>query len=361
MTTAPRTLTTPHLEAQTFAIRRTCRASHAHALADLADDAAGGHPSQRATITRTTGGTYQLYYQPTAVARYLRVTAIVAQRTSSYTPGDAATIDLSVRDTAGAAVTSSSTAIPYGLKADVGHRPASVGLYWTVSGAGELTWWLDVDQLVTAGLDAALLWRITVVLTCGASVAVELVHLEEAPRMLVDTAEAWGQIPTDYQPRGIIQSGPSGLQRIGTTARVARVEGIRTYHALAVPESAPWTITSTSMAAWPGDTESAGVARKWVTRARKIRGTVSECRARYVIRYRNAGMAGADKATVRLYTGAATASYDLDLTDLSGSWVTSSPKTVYLPVSGDTTLCWEGKVTAGSCEIVARPVWDYPE
>lgn len=360
MTTAPRTLTTPALEAQTFAIRRTARASHPHALADLANDAAGGHPAQRATITRTTGGTFQLFYQPTTVARFLRVTAVVAQNGSSYTAGHAATLDLSVRDGT-STVASSDASIPYGLKADVGHRPAAVGLFWTVSGANELTWWLDVDELVAAGLDASLLWRLTVVVACDATVAVELVQVEEAPRMLVDTAEAWGQIPTDYQPRGLIQDGANGLQRIGTTARVARVEGIRTYHALVVPESAPWTITSTSFAAWPGDTESAGVARKWIVRARKIRGTASECRARYVIRYRTAGMAGADKATVRLHTGSAGTPYDLDLTDLTGAWTTSSAKTVYLPVSGDTTLYWEAKVTAGSCEIVARPVYDYPE
>lgn len=360
MSTQPRSLTTPSLEAQTFAVRRTCRASHPHALADLANDAAGGHPAQRATITRTTGGTFQLFYQPTTVARFLRMTATVAQNGSSYTAGHAATFDLSVSDGT-TSVASSDASIPYGLKADVGHRPAAVGLFWTVSGANELTWWLDVDELVGAGLDASLLWRLQVVIACGATVAVELLQLEEAPRMLVDTAESWGQIPTDYQPRSIIQSGASGLPRIGTTARVARVEGLRTYHALVVPQSAPWTITSTSFAAMPGDTESAGVARKWIVRARKIRGTVSECRARYVIRYRNLSMSGADKATVRLYTGAATASYDLDLTDLSGAWVTSSTRTIYLPVSGDATLYWEAKVTAGTCEIVARPVWDYPE
>lgn len=360
MTTAARSLTTPTLEAQTFAVRRTCRASHPATLAELANDAASGHPGQRATITRTVGGTYQLFYQPTSAVRFLRLSATVAQSGASYTAGDAATFELSITDGT-TTVASSDPEIPAGLDGSVGYRPAGVGLFWTVSGAGAITWWLDVDELVAAGLSASALWRLRVVITCGATVAVELLQLEEAPRMLVDTAEAWGQIPTDYQPRAIIQSGASGLQRIGTTARVARVEGLRTYHALVVPEAAPWTITSTSFAAWPGDTESAGVARKWIVRARKIRGTVSECRARYVIRYRNTGMSGADKATVRLYTGAATAYYDLDLTDLSGSWVTSSPKTVYLPVSGDTTLYWEAMVTAGTCEIVARPVWDYPE
>jgi hypothetical protein len=360
VTTAPRSLTTPALEAQTFAVRRTCRASHPHALADLANDAAGGHPAQRATITRTTGGTFHLFYQPTTVARFLRVTAVVAQNGSSYTAGHAATLDVSVTDGT-TTVASSDASIPYGLKADVGHRPAAVGLFWTVSGANELTWWLDVDELVTAGLDASLLWRLRVVIACDATVAVELVQLEEAPRMLVDTAESWGQIPTDYQPRSLIQSGSSGLTRIGTTARVARVEGIRTYHALVVPESAPWTITSTSFAAWPGDTESAGVARKWFVRARAIRGTASECRARYVIRYRCLGMSGADKATVRLHTGGTGTPFALDLTDLTGSWVTSTEKTIYLPTSAEVQLYWEAKVTAGSCEIVARPVQDYPE
>lgn len=360
MTTDRRTLTTPHLDAQTFAVRRTCRASHPATLAELCNDAAGGHPRQRATITRTTGGTFQLFYRPTVPTRFLRVTAVVAQRSSTYTSWHGATLDLSVHDGT-TSVTSSDASIPYGLKADVSHRPASPGLFWTVSGANTLSWTLDVDQLVGAGLDDTKLWRLAVVVACDATVAVELVQIEELPRMLVDTAESFGQLPQDYQPRGIIKSGATGLQRLHATARVSRVDCLRTYHALAMPEASPWTITSTSFAAWPGDTESAGVARKFFVRARAVRGTASECRARYVIRYRCLGMSGADKATVRLHTGGTGTPFALDLTDLSGSWVTSTEKTIYLPTSAEVQLYWDGKVTAGSCEIVARPVQDYPE
>lgn len=365
MTTAPRTLTTPTLEAQTFAVRRTCRASHPATLAELVNDAAGGHPGQRATLNRTTGGTYQLFYRPTVPTRYLRLSAVVTRRDSAYTVGDGARFDLSVHDGT-TDIASSDASIPDGLKLDITHQipDAALATRWVISAANTLTWTLDVDALVAAGLDATALWRLALVIACDATVAVELVQLEELPRMLVDTAESFGQLPSDYQPRGLIQDGASGLQRIHATARVARVDCLRTYHALAMPEAAPWVLSSTSYAAWPGDVESAGVARKYRIRARKIRGTASECRARYVIRYRNLSMTAGQKATVRLYTGGTGGGgspYLLDLSDVSGAWVTSSEKTIYLPTSGEVTLYWDGKVDAGTCEIVARPVYDYPE
>ena len=99
MTTRSRILEAPRLDAETFAVRATARASHGLTLAELANDAATGHPAQRLTIGRTTGGTFHGWLQPSKDLRLLRVTTLVAWRAAgTYTAGDGVSVAIEVTD-----------------------------------------------------------------------------------------------------------------------------------------------------------------------------------------------------------------------------------------------------------------------
>lgn len=338
----------------------TTRASHAFALADLCNDAAGGHPGQRATILHTGSGTFQLFYQA-AAARYVLLRACVV-RTGIYSlVYDGVTLELSITDGT-TAIPSSDATIPEGLGADLLYQPGAGGLGSRLGSAQYLSWYLDVDALVTAGLDPSVPWRLQVIVVAGATAALESFTLEEAPRFLVGTADGYGQIPQDYLPRAPIVDGSRGLERLRTTMRAGHYLGLRTYHAMSRAEAAPIYTTSGTFAALTGDTEAGTTATKYKVRARKMRGA-ADCPVAWLVRYKIVGASPGQKGQVRLYTGGAGSPYTLDLTDVSGSWATSPVGSAALSTAASgslDTLYFAARTDGGTLSLCARTVWDNP-
>ena len=111
MTTRPRILEAPRIDPQTYAVRATARASNGLTLAELANDAAFGHPAQRLSIPRTTGGTFHGWLVPWKDLRLVRVTILSALRVAgAWSAGDGVTVALSITD--GTTTVTSAPAIP---------------------------------------------------------------------------------------------------------------------------------------------------------------------------------------------------------------------------------------------------------
>ena len=324
MTTEDRRLTTPRIEARMFAVGLTAAASHASSLAELCNDAAGGHPSQRMTLPRLDAtGVMHTYWFLTGVPRWLRVVGLFTSSTPTTTSG--VTVKLTITDDTGFAVIFSDPEIPDGLDGGVSY----VSGYSTADpsrlGAGNRqVWFLDVAALVAAGLDdTSTWWRFKWVVDVTSPGELESLTVDEVPRFAVDDAEAYGQLGTTaYRPRGLVVDGsPLGLPRLWETARVGIAAGIRTYHGMCRDESDPWLCTSTSFAAFGSDSESAGVAAVYRVRPSAFRPAI-KTPVRFVLRYKITGATGGDTATVRLTTGAGT--FDATLTDVSGGWAESA-------------------------------------
>jgi len=364
MTTAPRDLRTPRVEARTYAVRVTAAASHASTLAELANDAAGGHPSQRMTLPRV-GSTAVLhtYWLPTIVPRYLRVQSLVTA--TDVTLAGGVTIKLDITDSLGGSVVYTDPEIPEGLDGDITFRSAYSPAYPSRLGNGDRrSWLLDIDALVAAGLDiAATWWRFEWSVVAAAVAELEHLAVEEVPRFAVDDAEAFGQLgSTAYRPRTIVADGsPLGLPRLWETVRVGLVLGLRTYHCTVRPEAEAWLVTSTSFGTMGGsDQESAGVAAVYRVRPRAMRASLAT-RVRFIVRYKIVGASPGDAATVRLTTGAG--SYDATLTDASGAWADGAWTTATLAAGAEDRLTWSAKVSnaASTLHVITRIVVDYPE
>lgn len=360
MTQFPRIMPgTPRLDASTFAVGHTAQGSHGFALADLADDAATGHPSQRVTIGRTTGATFHGFYTATDVVRFARVTVVAAWRSSGtpWVAGDGVRVELSATDGT-ATVSSSSTLIPPQFRPTPDTMQPAYPAATRVSSAAAHSVLFDIGALASV-LDRTLLWRLTFVVTCDATAACEAVTLEELPRFVVDDALAAGIIPTHYQPRAIIDAGAQSFERLNVTTRWAYYNTPRTFHCGHPGETDPYVCTSTSYAPLGQDTDD-GDARVWWVRPYILRGAaVTGCRALWTVRYRITGASSGDKGYVRLTTGAG--SFVLTLADVSGSWTDAAAGTAYLStVSTKDSLSFDAKVDAGTLSLSARQVWSYP-
>lgn len=355
-------LGTPTVLAQATPSRATTRAVQPFTLVDLIDDAAEGHPGQRLTFTRSTGGTYHAFYQPTIGPKYLVCRACVLRR-GTYSPGDGVTYDLSITDGT-TTISSSSSAIPAGLKADLVQYPGAVGLGTRFGSASYPEWYLSIPALIAAGLSSSAPWRFTLVVVCGTTAASEVFTMEECPRFVADDSETIGQVPPDFLPRGQIVDGSHGTERMLTTLREAMYSSLRTYHCRAVDPSAPWSTTGGSWGCWAGDTETGTTPLKWKVPVRKMRGSASNgARALWMVRYRITGASAGQKGYVRIVTGGASSPYQIDLTNVTGSWTDSPTGSLYLSTSVTDridTLYFEAKTDGGTLELCARGVWDNP-
>lgn len=349
MTTEPRPLQiTPRLELRTTAARLTARASHAAALAALTDDAALGHHGQRSTVLRTLGGTFHGFYQP-GIARWLRVTVAVAFRGLSWS-GDGVTVALSITDGTNT-VLASDARMPEVLGGTAtlypgGTSPTRMQSLRTYAAL------VDVTQLAST-LEVTSVWRLTWVVTVGATTVCEGITAEELPRLVIDDAAPAGVLTNLALPLAPILAGPASFRRLQQSLAWAAGHVLHTYHALTPGEADPHLTTSTSWAPFGGDADDAA-ARRWTLRAWRARG--SSAAARWRVRYRLTGLSAGQKGYIRLKSGVGT--YTLTLTDVSGAWVDSDLATAALDASATTdTLTFEGKVDAGTLEVSARTVW----
>lgn len=368
MTARPRSLGAPVLDLQAFASRATARSAHAFTLADLADEAAGGHLSQRFALSRVESGTFSWFYESDSAARFLVVRAATSLKGVVWSASVGATLALTVTDGTNVANTLVE-GIPDGLRADVsllvpppqGLDPIYSLTALRMSSAGRGRWVLDLDTL-RGVISAGSRWRFQLV-TAATTAYVESFVVEEVPRFLVDTADDYGQFPEDYLPRAYVVDGDRGLARIAATLEAAYDLSLATYHAMAVDPATPWSTTSTSFAALSGDAEPGGAPVQYANRPRVLRGSTRD-RVRFALRYRTVGMATpADVATVRLNTGATGSPFDATLPDTAGVWTDCASKTAYLDVTDPSrldTITWEAKTESGTLEVVARTVWRYP-
>lgn len=356
MTRQARSLSTPTLEAQAFAVRSTARSAHAFTLAELANDAAGGHVGQRWSLARRSTGVFHGFYESESTAAWLVARAVVSIK-GAGSLSDTTTLTLTATDGTSTASTQAH-GIPDGLRGDLpiftplGTRERSREAVLTPR-----LWVISLEEL-RARLGASSLWRLTLDASVGLGHYLESFTLEEAPRLVVDTSEAFGQLPQSYLPRGqVVDGDPSGLQRIGATLEAAFDLSRRTYHAMSADEALPWHTTSGSYAAMSGDAEPGGASIVTVVRGRRMRSGVA-CRVRFRARYRTtSGGVG----SLRLHTGEGT--YTLALPSTGGAWADSDVQTAYLKTSGVDRLdsiWWDASTTAGTLSVCARGVWDHP-
>lgn len=346
MTTRPRELNAPLISAQTMASRRTARGAHGFSLADLANDAAGGRPRQRATILRNSGGTFHAFLHPLSTSRLVMVAA-TASWNGDWVPPDALKIKLSIWD--------GTTNIPYTdatIPPDFkdGARYPGVGTS-RLDSMHRVVGYLDKDALATAGLDVTVPWRLTFIVTCGATVFCEMIEVAEVSRFRIDDAETFGEFPQNYRGRGVIDNH---LVRVGATLEAAYSRNRRTYQSLSLAEAAPDVVTSATWTAIPGSQSSGGTARAWAVRPRRILG---EPQVLFGVRYKTSTAAGAD---VRLHTGGTGSPFTLALPGTSGAWADVLTGVATLADAIADSVVWEAQVSAGTLSLDAYWIPDDP-
>ncbi len=343
MTTRHRDLTTPVLYSQTRHSRATAQASQSSALAELANDAAGGHPAQRATVRRTIGGTFHCFIWPDTTAIYYAVRVTASWKTAPVF--NASTVTLAVTDGTTTVGPGASPYLPRDLLA-----PISPG----VSGArlddfATRVAYVQRDALVAAGLSLAVPWRFTFVVTTVATY-VEAIEIAEVSRFATDTADTYGADPDYYQPRSIIDDN---VVSIGATLEAAYDLQRRTYHAVSLDEAAPDSVTATSYAPIPGSQlESAGVASRWEVRPR-LMGGVPE--VQFGVRYRTTG---ANTGDVQITTGAGT--YTLALPTTGGVFADLFTGVGYLAQASVDEISWAAQTSAGTLKIASYWIVETP-
>ena len=343
MTTRPRDLTTPALYSQTRPSRGTAQASQSSALAELANDAAGGHPAQRATVLRTVGGTYHCYIWPDTTAIYYAVRVTASWRTAPVF--NAASVTLAVTDGTTTVGPGASVYLPRNLLAPI--HPGVSGARLDDFETREV--YVQRDSLVAAGLSPSVPWRFTFVVTTVATY-VEAIEIAEVSRFATDTADTYGADPDYYQPRSIIDDN---VVAIGATLEAAHDLQRRTYHAVSLDDGAHDDVTSGTYAPIPGSQlESAGVASRWQVRPRLMGGAPS---VQFGVRYRTTGM---HTGGVRITTGAGT--YTLTLPTTSGAWVDDFTGVGYLAQTTTDEIYWEAFSSAGTMHVTSYWIVETP-
>lgn len=358
MTTEAHPLITPAIDLATFASTLTARASHAQALAALANDAAAGHPRQRAVIDRNVGGLYHVMIRR-GVARWLLIRLVVGTK-GTWTASEKVDVDLSIGDGT-TTITSADSRIPDGLKADTAEPSPLPATGARIDALGVRQWVIDLEAFETGGTSlSGTRWTLSFdIAVTGTHTYCELLTVEELPRWLTSDADDYGVLAALYLQRSPIIDSATGVQRLWSTARYGYTHGWRTYHQMVRDEAAPWSIVATSPAAWPGDEESAGVARKYTVNARTMRGT-TDPQVAFRVRYRLTGASPGDQGYVSLITGAGTTK--LTLTDASGAWAEAETTATLDAATPEQHVSWKAHKDAGptALEIDARTVVDDP-
>lgn len=343
MTTRHRDLTTPALYSQTRPSRGTAQASQSAALAELANDAAGGHPAQRATVLRTVGGTFHCYLWPDTTAIYYAVRVTASWKTAPVF--NASSVTLAVTDGTTTVGPGASVYLPRNLLAPI--QPGLSGARLDDFETREV--YVQRDSLVAAGLSPSVPWRFTFVVSTVATY-VEAIEIAEVSRFATDTADTYGADPDYYQPRSIIDDN---VVAIGATLEAAHDLQRRTYHAVSLDEGAHDDVTSSTYAPIPGSQlESAGVASRWQVRPRLMGGVPT---VQFGVRYRTTG---AHTGGVQITTGAGT--YSITLPTTGGAWVDNFTGVGYLAQAATDEIHWDAFSSAGSLSIASYWIVETP-
>lgn len=343
MTTRHRDLTTPALYSQTRPSRGTAQASQSSALAEIANDAAGGHPAQRATVLRTAGGTFHCYLWPDTTAIYYAVRVTASWKTAPVF--NASTVTLAVTDGTTTVGPGASPYLPRDILAPI--HPGVSGARLDDFTTREV--YVQRDSLVAAGLSPSVPWRFTFVVSTVATY-VEAIEIAEVSRFAVDTADLYGADPQYYQPRRIIDDE---VVAIGKTLEAAYDLQRRTYHAVSLDEAAHDNVTSNTYAPIPGSQlESVGVASRWEVRPRLMGGVPT---VQFGVRYRTTG---AHTGGVQITTGAGT--YSITLPTTSGAWVDDFTGVGYLAQAATDEIHWDAFSSAGTLSIASYWIVETP-
>jgi hypothetical protein len=344
MTTRHRDLTAPALYSQTRPSRGTAQASQSAALAEIANDAAGGHPAQRATVLRNADGTYCCYIWPDTTAIYYAVRVTASWKTAPVF--NASSVTLAVTDGTTTVGPSTSPYLPRDLLAPI--HPGVSGARLDDFETREV--YVQRDSLVAAGLSPSVPWRFTFVVTTVATY-VEAIEIAEVSRFAVDTADLYGADPQYYQPRRIIDDE---VVAIGATLEAAYDLQRRTYHAVSLDEVAGHDhVTSGTYAPIPGSQlESVGVATRWEVRPR-LMGGVPE--VQFGVRYRTTG---SHTGGVQITTGAGT--YTLALPTTSGAYADLFTGVGYLAQATTDEIHWDAFSSAGTLSIASYWIVETP-
>lgn len=349
MTATPRILNAPTIILSSMASTRTAMGSHGYSLADLADDAADGHPGQRATIDRNAGGTFRLFTDPRTTALLYELAVTVSWR-NTWVNGDFLQVEL-VEITDGThTVTSASHLIPDGLNSgDTGIPPG--GGRSRLDAMNRQTWYFDRSRLITAGLSATLPWTWKLVITCATTVWCEAVELAEMSRFAVSGDDNFGADPRAFRGRTDIDTG---LSRVGLTLEAAYDLGRRTYHAIALPEASPNSVTSSTYVAIPGAQNASGSDPQiWRVRGRLM--GLGDTPVKFGCRYKTSG---AGNGSLKLTTGAG--AYTLTLPGTSGAWASIFTGAGAILAASQDDLAFTAKVASGTLYFTNWWVLDDP-
>lgn len=340
-------------------VGHTARASTLMRAASSASIDASARPGRRAQIplaypNTTSARTYVVSYTRTTNAiKFLRLGASVR----SATFGDTLTIDLTIRDTAGHSVTSSSALIPNPFKGTTIFLDAAAGsaAYDARTIADAV---LDIDALAATLTAADWSLEFAVAAPNGTHSLVDLIEVYEIPRMIVSTADAAGSMMLPFLPGNSIVSGAAsgtgddGVTRLEATAQAARTSQ-RTYvQECFGPDDTTATLvprtTSATYAALSELDEGGSVAVSWVFRVRTVTGAsggeVARARFRYLV-------SGGGTAFVRITTGIGT--YDTaGLTSATWAWSDWVAVSLKANATGHLeTVYFKGKTSAGTLYV----------
>lgn len=348
MTTAPRSLSTPSIGSQSMATTRTPRSGHGLDLSELTNDAASGHPGQRATALRIVSGTVVCVIHRDTIARYLRLDAVIAWRGTTPTR-DGATISLTISDGTHS-VSPPSTAIPYGWDGSVNFATVE-GASRAASMASTARGVVDLEDAAFASFTTTVPWTLTFTVTADPTAWVEVLQVREVPRFLIDDIRSWGEVPGHYLARAPINARVSRWQ---ASVHAAVDLYRRTHHHLAVIRTAAWTTTSAADAAIPGTlSESVGAAAKWKTHPRAL-DTFGPAVA-FGSHYKTSGPTG---GVLKLHSGAG--SYSLTLPGTSGAWATVLTGAGFLAATDEDSLWWTASIAAGMLSLATLWVCNDP-
>lgn len=359
MTTARVLEVVPFVSPDAYETGRTVRAAHGVDLANLANFAALGHPSQVLHFGKILDeGTYSAYFTPLpGVVDYLVLAGWLQFKI--YDTGATCNLTIKVYDLSGNSYSAPAPfdgTFEFRPGRDVPRNDAATSIQGIFS----------VDAMVAAGLDTSDdSWRFEVdvnytvpyVPLVGPHIILDGLTVFELPRRTVNTADPYGVLPGAFLPLApIVDVGQ--VQGVLKALEGAYNSSLRTYLSLAVSEEngALYTTQGAVDGSLDNLEETGTTPITFWCRPRYLRGTTS--RFRFQVRYKVNG----DDAEVKITTAAG--SYTITLVDSGGAWADSTVGTGYFTCTGpgDTdSMVVTGSAVAGACTLSAITVWEYPE
>lgn len=305
----------PGIDTEAARIARTVR-SEAMLVALAANAALLDNPPNRIYQEELDAGDWSFSYVRSPQARWLWIRWVLGPGTGT------ATVDLTVRDAAGASVASSSSSIPLGFKGET-QRPVTSVTIDRFQDERVIEGHLDLDTLDDTLTDPT--WSLDLTVTVTGAGYVSRFEALEVPRFEInDAIAARGTIPSTLQPgRAITDGATDGLDRLLATIEGGRTTQ-RTYLLVAwlktTAVTTPYT-TSTSFVPFTAAEESAGVSLTWEVLVRRVlaASAVGE-RCRFRVLYRFSGGAGTETGKVQVLTGSSSSPFATSALAYTTSW-----------------------------------------